>query len=159
MVRYLNYLQLTVGLCLILSASAFPQEDTLAPSRDTIMRDVDVTPSVIPAGAFAAFDDDATLSVKVFRAEVAKGIVEAAEKNPNLTRGEKRRIERIMRGGWLVEPRKQTIITNVIQGIHAEGAIAVTPDGVQAAIDWDQVFLIIEKLIPIVKMFVALLGG
>lgn len=111
------------------------------------------------APAFATLDDDATLSTKVFRAEVAKSISEAAEKSETLSRGEKRRIQRVMRGGWWNESRKNTIIDRVAEKMHADGAIVVTPEGVQAAVDWDAILSFIEKLMPLILQLITLFGG
>ena len=146
-----KYLLATFALCSVVAMFApfaAAQEDTIGPAVPAI-----------PSGAFAAIPDDATLSAEDFRAEVAKGIVQAARNDKTVSRGELRRLERVMRGGWLVDSRKEAIVTKVVMQLHAVGAIAVTPEGVQAAIDWDQVFLIIEKMIPIIKMFIALFGG
>jgi hypothetical protein len=121
------------------------QEDTLSPAP-------------IPAGAFAAFPDDATVSVKAFRDEIARSIVEAAEKSDKLTRLEKRRIQRVMKGGWFNDSRREQIISSVAQKLHSEQMIVVMPDGVQAAVDWDAVLNFIEKLIPLILQIVSLFG-
>jgi hypothetical protein len=127
------------------------QEDALAPAA--------AVSDGVPLGAFAATAPEAILSAKVFRDEIAKGIVEEAKKSTKLSAGEKRRIERVMRGGWFQESRKQAIITSVVQQLHAEQAIVVTPDGVQAAVDWENVLSIVAKLIPLIVQLISLFGG
>lgn len=134
------------ALMMVCLGTVVAQEDTLSPSP-------------IPTGAFASTADDATLEAKVFRAEIARGIIEAAQKSDKLTRFEKRRIERVMQGGWLYEGRKQSVITSVVQQLHAEQAIVVTPDGVQAAVDWENVLSIVAKLIPLIVQLISLFGA
>lgn len=147
MIRLWKFL-LAFALLLACLGTAIAQEDTLSPT---------VTP--IPAGAFAAIPDDATLSVKAFRDEVAKAIVEGAEKSDKLTRFEKRRIQRIMKGGWFNDSRREQIINSVTQKLHAEQAIVILPDGVQAAIDWDGIASFIERLMPLILQLITLFGG
>jgi hypothetical protein len=127
------------------------QEDALSPAA--------AVSDGVPLGAFAATAPEAILSAKVFRDEIAKGIVEEAKKSTKLSAGEKRRIERVMRGGWFQESRKQAIITSVVQHLHTEQAIVVMPEGVQAAIDWDNVLEIVGKLIPLILQLVSLFGA
>ena len=100
-----------------------------------------------------------TVSIESFRQEVAQSIIAAAEKSTTLSRGEKRRIDRVMKGGWFQEGRKNQIINAVVQQLHAEQAIVVLPDGVQAAVDWDAVIEFIEKLIPLIVKLISLFGG
>jgi len=109
--------------------------------------------------AFSAFADDATLAVSDFRAEVAKSILQEAEKSDKLSRGEKRRIARVMRGGWFNDSRREKIIDSVSEKLHAERAVVVMPDGVQAAVDWDAILAFIEKLMPLILQLVKLFGG
>lgn len=113
----------------------------------------------VPSAAFAGLEEDATLSVEEFRADTARAIMDAAERSETLSRGEKRRIQRVMRGGWFQEARKNRIIDAVAQRMHAEQLIAVTPAGVEAAIDWDSILAFIEKLIPLIIQLIGLFGG
>lgn len=150
MIRYLNYL-LTFALCLMFAGTTFAQEDTLAPAA--------VVTADVPAGAFAAISDDATLSVKAFRDEVAKSIVEQSEKSDKLSRGDKRRIARVMKGGWWNDARREKIIDATVQKMYAEQVVIVSPDGVQAAVDWDGIITFIERLMPLILQLISLFGG
>lgn len=107
--------------------------------------------------AFAASSE--TVSASSFREEVAQGIVEKAEKSDELTRFEKRRVRRVMNDRWWNQWRRDRVVDQVVKQLIQSEQVVVTPDGVQAAVDWDSVLAFIEKLIPLILQLVSLFGG
>lgn len=109
--------------------------------------------------AFARVAEGATMASQDFREEVARSIVEKAKESDQLTRRQKRKIERVMRGGWFNQWRKDAVLDDVIKKLHVEERIVVTPDGVQAAVDWNAILSFVEKLLPMILQLVSLFGG
>lgn len=112
-----------------------------------------------PQRAFAAVADGATMAAQDFREEVAKAITEGAAESETLSKFEKRRIARVMAGGWFNQGRRERVIDAAVTQLHAQQMIEVTPDGVQAAIDWEGITSFLERLMPLILTFVKLFGG
>lgn len=112
-----------------------------------------------PTRAFATVDEGATMEAKDFREEVAKAIVQEAAESDTLTRFEKRRIERVMRGGWFNAGKRERVIDAAVAQMHSAQVIEVTPEGVQAAINWDGIASFLERLMPLILTLVKLFGG
>lgn len=93
---------------------------------------------------------------QIDRDRIGSLIVEAARQS-SLGRFQKNRIERIMSSPFRTAA-KERAIDRVAEQLIDDGALHVTPDGVQAAIDIGQIVSIIERLLPIIQQILSLFG-
>lgn len=96
-------------------------------------------------------------SSRIDRDQIASLIIEA-NRHSSLGRLQKNRIERIMSSPFRTAA-KERAIDKVAQQLLDDGALEVTPDSVQAAIDIEQIILIVERLLPIVLQILSLFGA
>lgn len=100
------------------------------------------------------------MSVDSFREQVAEEITKQASASQSLSGVEKNKIARVMGGhGWFNRRRRERVIDAAVHQLHAEQMIDVTPDGVEAAIDWDGIASFLERLMPLILTFIKLFGG
>lgn len=99
------------------------------------------------------------MAVEGFREEVATEIVKQLP-NANISERDRGRIARVMGGrGWFNKRRRERVIDEAVKQLHSEQLIEVTPDGVQAAIDWDGIASFLERILPLILNLVKLFGG
>lgn len=94
-----------------------------------------------------------------FRSQVADEIVQRANASSELSRRDKRRIARVMNGGWFNWRRRERVLDEVCDRMHAARVIEVYDDGVQAATNWDDILSFIERLMPLILQLISLFGG
>lgn len=112
----------------------------------------------VPAGRTAGIlANYYSVGEMITRNEIAVGIIEAAQaKNDTRLAA---RIERIMdppRWAFRRKRIRERVIDQAIDDMLASGVIVPTPDGVEAAVDWDQVVNFLGELLPVLLQLLIL---
>ena len=99
-------------------------------------------------------------AVKVDRDMIAAEIQAAIDRSTTMSDRDKRRASRVMDGRfrWQQRARQQVIDKAVIE-LLAEELIVPTPEGVEAAVDWDSIATFIERILPLILQLITLFGG
>jgi hypothetical protein len=95
----------------------------------------------------------------ITRNEIAVGIIEAANAKNDARLSAK--IERIMDPPrWAFRRRRirERVIDQAIDDMLAASVIVPTPDGVEAAVDWEQVVKFLGELLPVLLQLLILFG-
>lgn len=103
------------------------------------------------------FESVAPARVTINRGRVAEGIVEAARED--LDKREADRIERLMDPPRLALIRRRVrerVIDQAIDSMLNAGVIVATHDGVEAAVDWEEVKEFLKTVLPIILQILAL---
>lgn len=80
-----------------------------------------------------------------------------ATRDSNLTRFQKNRIERVLTSRFRV-PARERLVDQVTQDLIDEGALVITPEGTQAAIDPRAIIEAIQKWLPVLLQILSLFG-
>jgi hypothetical protein len=114
------------------------------------------------ASRSVAAEEDATKAVSeqpIDRQTVKDFILQAAYRS-NQPRRIRRRIEKILsaKRGRKLRIQNQMVDLAIVECVEA-GAIVMTPDGAEAAIDWQALADFFEKMLPLILTLVKLFGG
>ena len=91
------------------------------------------------------------------REEIQNLILQAANQSNSVGPLQRNRINRVMTSNFRVAARER-ITDRTLEALLDDGAIAITPEGAQAAVDIDKIVSAIERLLPVILQILKLFG-